>query len=61
METPKTICAHCGRMVDKIHRFAIMVDGDLQISVPLCPYPCYENALDAVMPHLHRKEPSNAF
>jgi hypothetical protein len=48
------ICSSCGRMVDKTKRFAIMVDGILQVSVPLC-FPCYEDINDHVIPMLNKK------
>lgn len=63
METPELgadrICGRCRRVVSQTKRLAIMVDGVLQISVPLCAYPCYEQAMDAIMPMLDRKVPAN--
>lgn len=48
------ICGHCLRMVDKTKRFAIMVNGILVISVPLC-FSCCSDAQDRIMPMLTRE------
>jgi hypothetical protein len=54
MELNERICNHCGRMVDKTKRFAIMVDGILLVSVNLC-FACNDDVHDVVMPMLAKE------
>lgn len=49
-----TICHHCNHIVYRTKRVAIMVDGILLVSVPIC-LPCFVNFESECMPLLEKR------